>query len=195
MLLEPTTQQKILKRSTLHQLHSESEAGINGSSLFLAGAKNLDGSGDNRRRLYNSIQDPGKICLANLLETITHFLQKDFGWSSGEVGGLGLSDVALDGSMDGGVEPEDLIHGWVKSYVELAINGEDLVVSNGDLAEQRVSGAYVTAEGLDLAQLVQKFLRSRKLCTSYWRLSKCDLEILGLMLKMKKLLLLVTIQT
>ena len=140
---------------------SESEAGINGSSLFLAGAKNLDGEAATiaEGTTYNSIQDPGKNLSGKLAGNDNPLLTEGLlGWSSGEVGGLSLSDVALDGSMDGGVEPEDLIHGWVKSYVELAINGEDLVVSNGDLAEQRVSGAYVTAEGLDLAQLVQKFL-------------------------------------
>ena len=55
-------------------------------------------------------------------------------------------------------KPEDLINSWLQTAARLATSGEDFLVPNGSLDAQRISRATITEEGLDLAQLVQKFL-------------------------------------
>ena len=79
------------------------------------------------------------------------------GWDSDLVSGIDLSSVDYDGKNDGFVEPEDLISAIFTAYAQRAVNGESFTVPNGSLASQRIDAARITKDGLDLAQLTEKF--------------------------------------
>lgn len=129
---------------------------INGDSYFHVSAKDLDGDmmliseGD----VYSDIQSPGKNLSSKIAGNDNPLRRGSLkGWSSLKVGSVELTKLATDGV----VKPEHLIGALYETAAENAENGSVFVVKNGDQAVQRISAAYVTEEGLDLAQLVQKF--------------------------------------
>ena len=63
-----------------------------------------------------------------------------------------------DGAGDHYGEPEDLIEAFFQTIARLSVEGEDLVVPNGKRDAQVITEAYITEKGLDLSQMVQKFL-------------------------------------
>ena len=55
--------------------------------------------------------------------------------------------------------PEALIENWMRVIAEQAAGDESsFTVENGDESSQLISKAYLTSEGLDYSQLIQKFL-------------------------------------
>jgi hypothetical protein len=54
--------------------------------------------------------------------------------------------------------PNELIEVFLSKYANNAVNGKSFVVPNGVFPEQTVTGAHTTEDGVDLAQLTQKFL-------------------------------------
>lgn len=132
---------------------------INGDSFFKVKAKNLDGQamyiseGD----VYSDIQSPGKNLSGKIAGNDNALRRGSLkGWSSMKVGDLDLNSINADGKNDSFVEPEDLIIALFKTASTQSENSEVFTVKNGSLGIQRISGAYITEDGLDLSQLVQK---------------------------------------
>ncbi|WP_127717220.1 DUF4856 domain-containing protein [Halobacteriovorax sp. HLS] len=132
---------------------------INGDSIFKVKAKGLDGQalyiyeGD----FYSDIQSPGKNLSSKIAGNDNPLRRKELkGWSSFKVGNIDLRKVNADNKGDSFAEPEDLVQAFFQTISNNAENGQAFSVKNGDLEIQRVSGAYITEDGLDLAQLVQK---------------------------------------
>ena len=79
------------------------------------------------------------------------------GWST-NFPGIKLSEVDRDGADDHYVEPEDLVDAFFQMAARLSVVSEDLIVPNGELKAQVITEGYITDSGLDLSQMVQKFL-------------------------------------
>jgi hypothetical protein len=133
---------------------------INGDSFFKVKAKDLDGNkmyiseGD----VYSDIQSPGKNLSGKIAGNDNALRRGELkGWTSLKVGKLDLKTIDADGKNDRFVEPEDLIIALYMTAADLSENSEVFSIKNGNLGIQRISGAYITEDGLDLAQLVQKF--------------------------------------
>ena len=77
------------------------------------------------------------------------------GWSTLVIDGVDVREQDLDG--DGIIEPEDLIDTWLKVCALHATESDSFVVDAG-AGNVRVDQACTTESGLDLTQLVQKFL-------------------------------------
>lgn len=54
--------------------------------------------------------------------------------------------------------PDDLLISWFDAFAKNAVEGKAFTVPNGNLEPQTLTGAYVEPNGLDYAQLTQKFL-------------------------------------
>ena len=54
---------------------------------------------------------------------------------------------------------DELMNFFMDTFAQGAVNGKAFTVPNGNLPAQTVNGAHVTPEGLDMAQLGQKFLQ------------------------------------
>jgi hypothetical protein len=90
--------------------------------------------------IYADIQSPGK----NLYKKIAGV---DNPLRRGQLYG---TNVALT--------PDAYVSALFEEFAENTVNGKNFSVPNGTLAPQTINGAYVTEDGRDLAQLVQKFL-------------------------------------
>ena len=133
---------------------------INGDSFFKVRAKDLNGNsiyiaeGD----IYSDIQSPGKNLSGKIAGNDNSLRRGELkGWNSMKVGNLKLNSIDADGKNDNFIEPEDLIIALYKTAANQAENSEVFTIKNGDIGIQRISGAYITEDGLDLSQLVQKF--------------------------------------
>jgi hypothetical protein len=129
---------------------------INGDSFFTVKAKDLNGSslliaeGD----VYSDIQSPGKNLSGKIAGNDNALRRGSLkGWTSLKVGNVDLK--ALAGNAE--VKPAHLVQALYETAAENAENGSVFVVKNGSQSVQRISGAYITEDGLDLAQLIQKF--------------------------------------
>ncbi|MFW7379871.1 MAG: DUF4856 domain-containing protein [Oligoflexus sp.] len=139
------------------------DQGINGSSLFAVSPKNLEGNAASiaEGTSYNDIQDNGKNLRDKTAGNDNPLLREGLkGWNTNEVHGYDLTTIDADGNGDAFVEPEDLLELWFRIIGDQAADGQSFVVSNGDQAEQSISEAYITEDGLDLNQLIQKFLHA-----------------------------------
>ena len=134
------------------------EGFINGNSRHRLTFKDLQGE----RRFpseglnYNSIQFPAK----NLVDKIAgndnplrHGALK--GWQE-----FDLMSIDADRQQDTFAEPEDLLQAIFKRLAINATSGSSFTVPNGNLEVQRIDKAYITKEGVDLAEIVHKFLQS-----------------------------------
>jgi len=54
--------------------------------------------------------------------------------------------------------PDDLLNNWFNAFAKNAVEGKVFTIPNGNLAPQTITGAYTSEDGLDYAQLTQKFL-------------------------------------
>lgn len=64
----------------------------------------------------------------------------------------------LKGISDSSIRtPDDLVKKWFSAYANSVARGDSFVVPNGSLDPQVVKAGHVSPEGLDYAQLVQKF--------------------------------------
>ena len=141
---------------------SRSPGAINGESPHRIQLKNLNGERMRPREdsTYNALQWPGE----NLVDKIAGnddnnpLRQGELkGWS--HFGGLDLLSVDADRKEDLFIEPEDLVQSMFHVLAENATSGSDFLVPNGDLDPQRVDGAYTTKEGVDITQVIHKFLQ------------------------------------
>lgn len=114
---------------------------IDGFSEFKAGAKDLNGQPMPIYEgfIYSDIQSPGK----NLNGKIAG---NDNPLRRGKLYGTKLAKT-----------PEELVFKWFDMFAENAVEGESFSVPNGDLEAQTITQAHITENGLDLAQLTQKF--------------------------------------
>ena len=76
------------------------------------------------------------------------------GWNTDTLEGISLSSF----NPDSHVQPEDFIHMLFQVTASLAVSGEEFFILNGNEKPQHITEAFITEQGLDLAQLVQKFL-------------------------------------
>lgn len=136
---------------------------IKGSSTFKLTAKGISGNtlAFTEGALYQNIQDPGKHLREKTAGNDNPLLwTKLKGWNTQTFHGQDLSTIDADKKGDSFVEPEDLLQAWFKIVAAQAVDGQPFVVANGDQPEQMISEAYITEDGLDLSQLVQKFLHA-----------------------------------
>lgn len=139
---------------------SDIEGFINGDSFFKVTAKDLAGDrmlifeGD----VYSDIQSPGKNLIKKIAGNDNPLRRGELkGWTSMKVGSIDLKTINADGKNDSFVEPEDLVQALYMATANNAENGEVFTVKNGNFGIQRISGAYVTEDGVDLSQIIQKF--------------------------------------
>lgn len=119
---------------------------IKGSSAFKLTAKGMNGSAlpFSEGTLYQHIQDPGKQLRDKAAGNDNPLLWTQLkGWSTQTF-----------------VKPDDVISSWFKIIAAQAVDGQSFVVSNGSEPGQMITDAYITEDGLDLSQLVQKFLHA-----------------------------------
>ena len=109
--------------------------------------------------IYDEIQEEGKQ-LRNKTAGNDNALRRGSlkGWNTMEFHGQNLRTQESDSAGDGFVEPEDLIDAFFRIAADNAVHGLPFTVANGDRAPQMVDKAYVTEDGLDVAQLTQKLL-------------------------------------
>lgn len=135
--------------------------GINAASLHNISGQGLSGEplpllqGDSYEDIYSGSKQLRDKTAGNDNDLRLGELK---GWRMKELAGLNLNDVNSDGNGDTFVEPEDLIDLWFKVIAKNATDGVPFLVKNGSLEQQKVNAAYLTEEGLDLNQLIQKFL-------------------------------------
>ncbi|SMF12211.1 DUF4856 domain-containing protein [Pseudobacteriovorax antillogorgiicola] len=141
---------------------SVASGAINGSSSFSVTAKDTSETSIAiaEGTTYAVIQDPGSNLLGKFAGNDNEELPRDsfLGWTTLEFNGQDLSSLDIDSSGDGKVEPEDLLGAWLRIIADQAVDGQAFTVANGDQPAQSVTAAYLTESGLDLRQLVQKFI-------------------------------------
>ena len=93
--------------------------------------------------IYNGIQSPGK----NLVEKI-----------AGEDNPLRHGKLLGRKSPKGSLKPLDFIQELFRQIAENASGGASFTVPNGTLPVQRINAADTTPEGINITQIVQKFL-------------------------------------
>ncbi len=101
---------------------------------------------------------PGSINLKSKMAGVDNPLRhgKMLGWNSEKLGGL-----LVDRDGDGTLVPVELFETMLEAVANNAAASQThFMAPNGTLAEQKVEAAAVLPEGLDLAQLSQKFLHS-----------------------------------
>lgn len=82
------------------------------------------------------------------------------GWDTSKaLQGVDLQEVDADFKGDDFVEPEDFIQAIFRVLSKNAVHGSYFLVNNGNESRQRVSKATVTKDGVDLKELVNKFLQ------------------------------------
>ncbi|OUR96951.1 hypothetical protein A9Q84_11485 [Halobacteriovorax marinus] len=135
------------------------EGFINGDSFFKVTAKDLSGDrmlifeGD----VFSDVQSPGKNLIKKIAGNDNALRREELkGWATMKVGAIDLKTVNADAKGDSFAEPEDLVQALYMTAANNAENAEVFTVKNGNVGVQRISGAYITEDGLDLAQLTQK---------------------------------------
>lgn len=134
---------------------------INGSSTIAVQPTDL--SGNNlpiaEGNTYADLQDPGKNLSGKLAfnDNTDGPRAQLLGWNSDQVGSITVSSLDFDGEGNA-TEPEDLLQAWFRIIADQSINGQSFTIANGDQPAQSLDEAYITESGLDLNQLVQKFL-------------------------------------
>ncbi len=134
---------------------------IGGSSTFNISATNLarESQSITEGTTYGEIQDSGKNLSSKFAGNDNDLSRDSFlGWSTLQFVGQNLSTLDVDASGDGKVEPEDLLGAWLRIIANQAVDGQAFTVANGDQEAQSITAAYLTESGLDLNQLVQKFI-------------------------------------
>jgi hypothetical protein len=114
---------------------------IDGFSQFTISPKGLNGSSIPAFEIfYSDIQSPGKD-LYSKLAGVDNPLRR------GKLFGL-----------SGFNTPEEVFNAWFEAYAKNAVEGAVFSVPNGSLPAQKINAAHISEEGLDYAQLTQKFL-------------------------------------
>ena len=139
----------------------EASGVISGASNFKVTATGLEGQSlpFTEGETYAAIQDPGKNLLGKLAGNDNESGPRDqfLGWNATQFLGQDLATIDYDANASA-TEPEDLLAAWLRIIANSAVDGQVFTVANGDLEAQSISAAYLTETGLDLSQLVQKFL-------------------------------------
>ncbi|MCY4523303.1 MAG: DUF4856 domain-containing protein [Halobacteriovoraceae bacterium] len=142
---------------------------VNAMSSFSLSAKDKDqfplplGQEELPISTYGELLGDGKNLLSKIAGNDNTVWERNLrrrelkGWGNSLLA-IDLFTVDRDGAGDEYVEPEDLIDAFFRITAQLSVDGEDFLVPNGELPAQSVSEAYITENGLDLAQLTQKFL-------------------------------------
>lgn len=114
---------------------------VSGNSEFLIKAKNINGEKMPLFEFFYSEIDGTDKNLQGKIAGVDNPLRRGklFGWK-------------------GANTPNELINLWFDAYAENAANGKPFTPPNGSLPVDPVDLASVTADGVDYAQLVQKFL-------------------------------------
>ena len=132
---------------------------IYGFSNFMTKAKSIDGSilPASEGVFYDDLQENGKQ-LRNKTAGNDNPLRRGElkGWNSKTLQNLNLDLV--DGDANDKVEPEDLVDFWMKACAHNASEENPFLAEVAEGKFQRVESACVTEDGLDITQLVQKFL-------------------------------------
>lgn len=118
---------------------------ISGSSTTQIQANDADGETLTflQSGTYDSIQSEGSN-LRSKTAGVDNPLRREvlYGWSDSEI-----------------TTPEELIESWMQAIADQAAGSiSTFTVENGDQDAQVISQAYLTADGLDYSQLLQKFL-------------------------------------
>lgn len=137
----------------------EVSGAIYGLSEFTLTAKDLRG-GDMPAAegyFYDDLQENGKQ-LRNKTAGNDNPLRRQelHGWSTMVIDGIDVGDQARDD--DGKVKPEDLIDTWLKLCAKYSADSNPFRVDVGGGRTELVTEACLTQFGLDLTQLVEKFL-------------------------------------
>lgn len=152
-----------LAMDSFYSYDSQSELVVPGSiwgyATFGVGALGLDGATRPifEGEYYEDIQSKGKQ-LRNKTAGNDNPLRRGElkGWSNPVVHGVHLS--RQDRDNDGIIEPEDLLDTWFKVCAAKSSDSNPFLADLGNGRYQQVHQACVTEDGLDLSQLVQKFL-------------------------------------
>jgi hypothetical protein len=115
---------------------------IDGLALFNVSTKSLKGKKMEIEEgfVYSDIQSPGK----NLVSKIAGV---DNPLRRGKLYGTKIAST-----------PKEYIENLMERFAVNATSGTSFTVPNGNLSSQTITGAFQTIDGVDLAQLVQKFL-------------------------------------
>ncbi|MBP9708595.1 MAG: DUF4856 domain-containing protein [Oligoflexales bacterium] len=154
-----------LESFLLYRFDNDSSAPgvISGISEFQVTAKDILGTSMQISEgfIYDEIQSPGSQLLDKLAGNDNPLRLNGLkGWASGTVFGVNLIQIDLDGKKDSFFEPEDFIAAWIDVLAQEMSTGQGFEVPNGSLSKQVVTEAYVTKTGIDVAELLQKFMFS-----------------------------------
>jgi hypothetical protein len=89
--------------------------------------------------IYSDIQSPGKNLVAKIAGN-------DNSLRRGKLFGTAQAQT-----------PDKLVLKWFDMFAQNAVEGDSFTVPNGELDPQTITQAHITENGLDLAQLTQKF--------------------------------------
>lgn len=135
------------------------EGAINGFSAIKLKAKSLNGDAIalSEGSTYEEIFEGNKDLRGKLAGNDNALVNGELlGWSA-SFDGIELASIDYDQKGDDFVEPEDLIQAMFQKFADNAVNGSSFIADDG-LDGVRINDAFVTADGLDYAQLLQKFL-------------------------------------
>lgn len=140
----------------------KSHGSINGLSRHHLQFKDLNGTVRevSEGSIYNAIQLPAKNLVSKIAGNDNLLRNRELkGWGSTHFYGLNLLDINADKQNDLFVEPEDFIQAIFQTVAKNAFTGVPFTVPNGALEVQSIDNANITEDGVDLAQIVHKFLQ------------------------------------
>ena len=135
---------------------------INGTSRHGVKPKTINGSRASLAEgtVYNAIQNPGKNLASKTAGNDNALRRQGLkGWNTMVFNGVDLRTIDADRQGDSFVEPEDLIQAFFKIVAKNATTGQAFTVPNGSLDVQRITYAPLTKDGVDLTQMVHKFIQ------------------------------------
>ena len=144
-----------------YQTHYRFDPVVNGAQGFRVKAKKSSGGSFPIYEGFSYLDIcPG--CKVNLRQKIAG-LEKDtpllygrlVGWNTPEIEG-----VSVDADQSGSISPDELMEALIQVLAQNASSAEPFEVPNGELESQKILGAHLTPNGLDIAQLAQKLIHS-----------------------------------
>ena len=109
---------------------------------------------------YDSIQSPGKNLMSKIAGNDNPLRNGELkGWNSMNLYGVDLSKVDADRNGDSFVEPDDLVQGIFQVVAKNAATGASFIAPNGSLPGQTVKNASITPDGVNLTEIMHKFLQ------------------------------------
>lgn len=141
------------------------DGAVSGDSHFSVKVVDLNGSpmktGANSVEIskYRDITSSKKDLLGKLAGTDPKDRKVELrGWNETNFMGIDLLSLDVDEKGDSYVEVDDFIWAMMQVIGENASEGDSFQVSNGTSSVETIDAAYITEEGLDLNQLINKVL-------------------------------------